>query len=119
MTKKDFGDIIAEKMNKAGVKVPRLCKHVVNKIEYLEKAFKSAHDFAHTSTGAGLMETDEGTFQDAIKKKCLYYDDLLPIFTDRASARPQVSNFTLNDLSDEDRCERTAVKKKREEEGEM
>jgi ubiquinone biosynthesis protein Coq4 len=68
MTKKDFGDIIAEKMNKAGVKVPRLGKHIVNKIKYLEKSFKSAHDFAHTSTGAGLMETHEGTFQDAIKR---------------------------------------------------
>jgi hypothetical protein len=67
-TKKDFGDIIAEKMNKAGVKVPRLGRHVVSKIEYLE----SAHNFAHTSTGAGLMETDQGTFQDAIKKTCLY-----------------------------------------------
>jgi hypothetical protein len=69
---KDFGDIIAEKMNRAGVKVPRLGRHVVSKIEYLEKCFKSAHDFAHTSTGAGLQETDEGTFQDAVKKKCLY-----------------------------------------------
>jgi hypothetical protein len=119
MTKKDFGDIIAEKMNKAGVKVPRLGKHIVNKIEYLEKSFKSAHDFAFTSTGAGLMETDEGTFQDAIKKKCLYYDELLPIFTDRASARPQVSNFSLNELSDEDRRARTAEKQQREEEREM
>jgi len=43
----------------------------LNKIEYVEQAFCSAHDFANTETGTGLYETDFGQFRDAIKNAIL------------------------------------------------
>ena len=43
----------------------------------MEKAFKDAHTFASSETGAGLQEQDKGTFEEAVKKKCPYYYDLL------------------------------------------
>ena len=98
---------IAERMKVAGVRKLRTDKDVLNKIEYIKKCFKSAHDFANTETGAGLMENDKGTFEDAVMKKCPWYFDLLDCFQDRASARPSWTTDKMmygrqNDDSDDD-----------------
>ena len=72
----------------------------MNKISHIEKAFSAAHDFANTETGQGLKENDTGEFDDAVRRKCLYYFDLLEIFGDRASAKPKVTS--LDNLSSSD-----------------
>ena len=41
--------------------------------------FKDAHAFATSETGAGIKEQDEGTFENAVKMKCLFYYDLVDI----------------------------------------
>ena len=49
-------------------------KNVLNKIQHIEQVFKEAHGFAVSETGAGITEEqDQSTFEDLVKKKCLYY----------------------------------------------
>jgi hypothetical protein len=92
---------IAALMNDANVKVARDEKQVQNKIKYLEKAFKKANDWTTTVTGAGLQENDKGSFDDSLLRMCPYYFDLLPIFGDRASAKPKAtSNDNLSSSFD-------------------
>ena len=52
--------------------------------------------------GAGLKEEDEGTFEDAVRKKCPYYYELVDIMSDRASSKPKVTSYDLDDDDDED-----------------
>jgi hypothetical protein len=98
--KKHVAAEIALLMNAAKVQVVRDAKQVMNKISHIEKAFRAAHDFANTETGQGLKENDTGEFDDAVRRKCLYYFDLLEIFGDRASAKPKVTS--LDNLSSSD-----------------
>ena len=83
-----FATMISSKIKDAGVRKPRTPKDVQNKIEYVEKCFRSAHDWAHTETGEGLRESDTGTYEEALLRKCPWYFDILEIFEDRANARP-------------------------------
>jgi hypothetical protein len=93
-----IAEMLANKMNKAGVRCVRTGKQVLNKIAAIEDNFRKAHDFAHSETGAGLKETDEGTFNEALQKKCKYYFDLKPIIQDRASAK---ALLTSDDIADD------------------
>ena len=70
--KKDIALRISKLMNNLGVKVHRDEKQVRNKITYMEKAFRDAHDFANTEIGVGLQETDRGNFQDIVRKRFPY-----------------------------------------------
>ena len=88
---------IASLINSSGVVVQRDAKQVSNKIEHFEKQFRKAHDFANSETGAGLQSSDPGSFEDAVKRHCSLYYDLLPVFGDRAGAKPKATN--LDDLS--------------------
>jgi len=89
-----------------GVKVSRDVKQVTNKITYMERAFREAHDFANTETGVGLQETDRGNFQDIVRKRFPYYFDLLEIFGDRASSKPKVTSYDdLSETSEEEDSE--------------
>ena len=98
--KRQYALQIANKIKAAGVRRVRTEKDVLNKIQYVENAFRSAHDFANTETGAGLEEHDKGSFDDAVTKKCPWYFDLLDCFEDRANARPRITTDEMfNDRS--------------------
>ena len=47
-------------------------KNILSKIQHIEWAFKKAHNFATSETGARIREKDEGMFEAAVKKKCPY-----------------------------------------------
>jgi hypothetical protein len=102
-----MAEMVARRINSYGVKVKRSAKQVLNKIYYWEKSFRTAHDFANSETGAGLLATDNVvTFDKLIEKRCQYYEDLLPIFQGRASARARITNSNLDDDDfDEDASE--------------
>jgi hypothetical protein len=101
MTKANYAEVIARKILAAGVKSSSSAKQVLNKIAHLEATFCTAHDFATTETGAGLVENDqEDTFKKAVEKKCPYYKDLLPLFEDRASAKAHCTSDELDDVDD-------------------
>ena len=68
----------------------------------MESAFRSAHDFANTETGAGLDEHDKGSFDDAVTKKCPWYFDLLDCFEDRANARPRITTDEMFNTDHDD-----------------
>jgi hypothetical protein len=100
---------------------------VQSKIQHIEKTFKEAYTFATSETGAGLKETDEGTFHDAVKKKCPYYFDLLDIMSDRASSKPKATSYEastdteldefmedkMSELSEEEEAAEKSVASKR------
>ena len=69
---------------------PCTCKQVQSKIEHIEQQFQSAHSWA-THTGQGLEEDDPNSFHGAVEERCQYYFDILEIFSDCASAQPEVS----------------------------
>jgi hypothetical protein len=97
-----FAEEISKRIHDAGVRVKRDKDKVTAKIKHIETSFRSAHDFAFTETGAGLKETDEGNFRDIILKKCPWYFDLLPIFQDRASAKPRLTSDDLDSDEEEE-----------------
>lgn len=78
----------------------------MNKIDHIQKCFKSAHDWRFTVTGAGLQETDRGNFEDAILKRCPWYFDLTDIMADRASAKPVLTTLELDSNSTVDPSEK-------------
>jgi hypothetical protein len=104
LSKQQTAELVAQRINSFGVKVTRTAKSVLNKLYYLEKSFRTAHDFANSETGAGLLSTDNvATFQKLIEKRCIYYNELLPIFEGRASVRATITSNDLdNDTDDED-----------------
>jgi hypothetical protein len=55
---------IANLINKSGVRFPRNAAEVLSKVHYIKKQFKSAYDFATSVTGAGLEDSDKGSFDD-------------------------------------------------------
>jgi hypothetical protein len=99
--KKQFCAQLAEKMSRE-TSSKRDGKNVQSKIQHIERTFKDAHTFATSETGAGIKENDEGTFTAAVKKKCPFYYDLLDIISDRASSKPKVTSYELNDEDDDD-----------------
>jgi len=56
----------------------------------------------YTETAAGLRDGDEGTFKDAVLRKCPWYHDVLDVFKDRASAKPKVTSDNLDGFTEED-----------------
>jgi hypothetical protein len=100
--KKHIAAEIAALINAAKVKVVRDGKQVMNKIAHIEKSFRLAHDFANTETGQGLQENNWGEFDDAVRRKCPYYFDLVEIFGDRASAKPKATSHDNLDSSEEE-----------------
>jgi hypothetical protein len=103
LKKIQFCNQLAEVMSRE-TKTKRDGKNVLNKIQHIEKTFKEAHTFATSETGAGIRDQDEGTFKDAVKKKCPYYYDLLEVMSDRASSKPKATSYEDDALdSDLDR----------------
>jgi hypothetical protein len=101
VSKNKYAQRVADIMNSKGVRVKRDAKMVVNKIAALEDSFKNAFDFANSETGAGLMEQGAlGSFEAAVKGRCAFYYDLLPIMKDRSSAKPKCTSEEL-DLEEE------------------
>jgi hypothetical protein len=98
----NFANTIASTINNAGVRKVRTGKDVLNKIEYIEKSFRLAHDWSHTETGEGLRETDKGSYEEALLKKCPWYFDLVDIFQDRANARPHYTTDNMFGDTDSD-----------------
>ena len=78
-------------INNKGVRKPYTCKQVQSKIEHIEQQFQSAHDWA-AHTGQGIEEDDPDSFCADVEKRCQYYSDLLEIFSDHASAQPDISS---------------------------
>ena len=74
-----------------GVRKPCTCKQLQSKIKHIEQQFQSAHDCA-THTGQGIEEDDPISFHSAVEKRYQYYFDIMEIFSDCASAQPQVSS---------------------------
>jgi hypothetical protein len=102
VSKNKYAQRIADIMNSKGVRVKRDAKMVVNKISALEDAFKNAFDFANSETGAGLMEQGAlGSFEAAVKGRCAFYYDLLPIMKDRSSAKPKCTSEELDEPDEE------------------
>ena len=102
MKKTQFALQIADLINREKVKIHRLPKDVINKIQHFEKTFKLAWDYAHSVTGAGLKEDDPTSFQEKIEAKCFYYYDLLPIMGDRSSNSPKGCSDDLDDDDNDD-----------------
>jgi hypothetical protein len=105
MTKGKISEHIATCINKAGVLEKRNAKQVQSKIEHLETQFCRASDFANGQTGAGLIETDQAGFDNAILDRCPLYFDILPKMGDRAMARPKATNMDNLDSSSESSAE--------------
>jgi hypothetical protein len=92
-----FAQRLADMMNAQGVKVKRDSKQVMAKITYLENSFKNAFDWANTETGAGLLEQGAmGSFEAEVKRRCPFYDDLLPIMKDRSAAKAMATSEDLD-----------------------
>jgi hypothetical protein len=69
LSEQQTAEIVAHRINAFGVCVVRSAKLVLNKIYHLEKSFRSAHDFANSEIGAGMLESDnEETFSKFIIK---------------------------------------------------
>jgi hypothetical protein len=68
---------------------------------------RQAVDFALTATGQGLQEDDPATFEKAILLKCKFWNELSPVFMERANIRPLLTtedilgNGSPNHSSDE------------------
>lgn len=59
-----------------------------------------------TGTGAaGLKEQDNGTFEEACRKKCPYYFDLFDIMAERSSIRPIMTSDDMDDDVEEEEQE--------------
>jgi hypothetical protein len=100
--KKEFAAKLAEKIsNETSTK--RDSKGIINKIRHIEDAWRRAHSFATSKTGAGIKENEgESTFQEAVKKICVHYYDLLEVMQDRASSRPKLTSYEADDDEDDD-----------------
>jgi len=100
--KKEVAKTIADFINAGGVVEKRTPAQVQAQMSRLESNMRQAYDFACTETGAGLMETDKISFDEAVRKKCSYYFDLKEIMCERASITPKVTSDETLDSSDEE-----------------
>jgi hypothetical protein len=86
-------------MNAMGVRIEHNGKMVQNKINHIGLRWKLADDFVNR-TGQGLFENDQvQEFNDLVKKRFLYYFELLPVMQDRSSIRPPYTSKTIDDKS--------------------
>ena len=65
-------------------KVKRTPDAVLAKIQYIERSWKVAHDWA-CNTGQGVKEGDPEGFEGACLKRCPYYFMLYEVMEDRAA----------------------------------
>ncbi len=92
-----IANMLARKINDAGVRVKRDAHNIMGKITHLEQSYHAANDWAN-NTGVGIHEQDEGTFRNAVIKHCKYFFELEPIMKDRASAKALLSS---NDIEND------------------
>ena len=91
----------------------RTAKHVQNKIATIESQMRQAVDFAFSATCKGLQEDDPATFEKAILLKCKFWNELSPVFMERAIIKSLLTtedilgNGSPNDSSDE--CSNSSV----------
>jgi hypothetical protein len=90
MTKLTICQEIAVLMAAENVKGDSTAKHILDKIQSIERAFKVTHDWAN-NTGQGVDDVE--SFADAMKKRCYFYYELEPIMGDRAASRPTATNL--------------------------
>jgi hypothetical protein len=103
LTKIDICNKWAEEINSHGVKKKRTGKDVQNKITAIESQMKIAQDFADTETGQGLQDgTRFGSWEEAITSRCKFWNDLHPIFIQRASMKPTVTTEDILKSSEDD-----------------
>jgi len=100
--KKETAAEIAKYINEGGVLEKRNPAQVLAQMSRLESNMRAAYDFCCTETGAGLLESDKVTFEDAVRKKCSYYFELKEIMCDRASVKPKATSEECLDSSDDD-----------------
>ena len=90
---------LAQECNKVS-RCNRTGKLVLSKIQYIEKSWKRAHDWAQ-ETGQGVLETDPHGFEEAVMKYCRFYYVLLDVMQDRASSKALLTSDEL-DLEEDD-----------------
>jgi hypothetical protein len=66
-------DAVRQKIHAAKTMKSRTAPAVMMKIQYMEQAFREAHDWVN-NTGVGVLERDgQVTFEEAMKKHFIYY----------------------------------------------
>ncbi|CAJ1956145.1 unnamed protein product [Cylindrotheca closterium] len=88
---------ISSLLKTKGIKIERTAEQVRDKIGGIEQAYKVARDFMYIETGVGLLATDEGSFQDLVRKRCKNFFELEPIFTNRVGISPETNKEMPND----------------------
>ncbi|KAJ3409202.1 hypothetical protein HDU80_002438 [Chytriomyces hyalinus] len=103
-TKDNLAEEIAAKLAQHG-KLGRTADAVRAKITWLEKSYRSARDWK-ARTGSGIMEDELLDMDNRIsqvdaymKRACLHFDLLHPVFGDRPSSRPLLTSDNLMDDS--------------------
>jgi hypothetical protein len=72
--KMQYANQLAEKMRVETSSDTRNSKQVLDKIKRMEEAFRTAHAFATSETGAGIEQAQgQETFQDLVRRKCFHY----------------------------------------------
>ncbi len=79
---------VCKKINAANTFKTRNASSVLMKIKYMESCFRDAHDWVN-NTGVGVRERDgQATFEDAVKKRFVYYYNSVDVMSERSSSRP-------------------------------
>jgi hypothetical protein len=82
---------IAKKIEEANTLKVRNAASVHLKMTAFEYQFRQAHDWA-AMTGVGVLASDgKISFDEAVKKRFVYYFDVLDVMAERASARPKAN----------------------------
>ena len=107
VSKQEIQKQIAETLNREGLEMGiernRTDEQVGNRIEYLQSRFKETFDWAHGTTGQGLLvDSGADSFREAVKQKFKWYYDLLPIMQDRSSTKPTMLSDELRLSSDDE-----------------
>jgi hypothetical protein len=93
---------ISKKIKQAGTLKIRKAPSVQCKIQGIEASFREAHDWVN-NTGVGVLASDGPiSFEETVKKKFIYYYDLVDVMCARASARPRASTDTMKMSGDDD-----------------
>jgi hypothetical protein len=96
-TKLDFAKQIKILIDAAEVRATRTPDTIKAKIDHWEKKYYEAHMFVHSETGAGILVRNPAGFPGEVKKRFLYYYELLPIFGDRAKNNPPLTTANMDD----------------------
>jgi hypothetical protein len=73
---------ISKKIKQANILKIRKAPSVQIKIQVMEGSFREAHDWVN-NTGVGVLERDgQVTFEEAVKKRCMYYYDLVDVMSE-------------------------------------